>query len=1687
MEEQKPPEENDEMINIYYRKIKDNKIKTVNNILYNNVQNETFKIFLYLEQKIKQFPKIFDQNLKSFYETINYLEKISIQNNCECSENTDDIPGWKCKDCSNSENSLYCSNCFLKFKDFHKGHKVYFLPYKGGMCDCGNINNVSNFCPDHKGPYTEEKQIDEFIEKSFSKGILIKLKLYFDDLFSQFSKYLILTEQCSFFCTEIISINILNEEERADIIILNDNFCIVFQNFLNFLYLISHKNIGMIYLISKYILKNHFNSENLEDIHKTNHSCIKIDNKKITILYEKKENNNDIFSLNNESNQEKHKCECSFLRLLLANWRNDVISVEGQNENFLFSLTHNIFLKYSFTVLFFYIYKDIILNENIQLISSKPKFITQESIELLDKQTNVIENAYRIFYEYSKGLINHPVAKDPNGGFYPFVIDKIVNKFREISYDCNFFTKPKIGKIIGNKTNFIKILIDVSCIMHNQLSFKSIFPHPVFQGKGISPELMKCEVMFIMLGGLIDILYDVEDHQKIKEIFDYFLKKILNQKDEGIKQLEENEFSFHLPLYRFFGIFLNIIILKKSLRNNKNIIDSIEYVKSKLFNSKEEMQKVIDIVFSDYLKFLGFISGIRNDYFNYYEGLINYNNIYFSDTRILNIDFSLLKYLFVMTEKKLNLDFILKSTKLENSYSLFCSLIKKEEKNNNLNDNQNNANNVIENNKNEIKDEDENNHVLHWTYILELIIIIMKNDFSNFWGLLFYYDIMLSLETKSDFFNEIKKNKNILSDLKNILKEKIINMIISHGNTFNFEELRGHMDEFFYEIFDKKELNDLLEELTISIIEKESKTLILKDSSLKYLDLNYFCSPFGKSRTQLYINEFKKDKFKLFNSYYFKPSIFVFDFYNKTYENVLLNLENIQFLTQILENIFNILNNKDNSQLLNKIKNLFLPVILNYLTIFGTINSKPFVKFKLDNHILIDKIYDVLNNALESNKNNSLYDKDLTENIINTMNHLNIYKKINENVGNDLNKLNDYDFNIENQYEGKENININNKSEEKKNIDKLKNIKNKFKNLMKNKRNNFIEKIKEEKEMKDIIEQEKNNKEDTEENKDNLVCFYCRNPINLKSLDEPYGKLGHITMDFFYKNCFISSVKSELNKINNKDTQEKNLIIINIEKDKEKDLSARIISCGHYFHLKCFNEGLISNVFKCPLCDNFGNILIPPLTNYYFEKLNLKSGEKLDNILSGKINDENFEISNEIEVYKKLVTSFIFVNILKNYNYEQNTVDYNILIDPLFSAYDSYLNFLGNLYFYEATTFHKQQQIDTIQNLILSLRYLIIIKILDKNQIINYIKNGIDVLIKGPNESDNIMEKYINMFYSKYIDKIIFSFMIILDYDEIQKLFKYIINWSLPYISFWLYLREIISQNSFYSLYTDLTKEKMNIYDFKLFLNSNNNNENDYLKLYLQKLLMIKVISQYNKKKEDDNQLIDIFNESSLEKLFNELNIENLYQSLPKNKNNEFSFINLFEKIDELIFLNNSHINKNMIILNNNNIIDLMIKNILNLKEEIYLMKSELFSQFILYKFELIELDDKIFDWIEKNLFKKCDYCYNFSRHSLICLVCGKKFCNDPHTCYYIIEHSLKCMGNSNIFIGNQDMSLSCLKPFYFKFDNEVRNIIGYKEFDYLYTDDSGSGPGKEISNKYKLNRKKLKLLLKNFICNDFR
>jgi len=1650
----------------YFRKINEAKLQTYFNSLFENVHNETIILDNYMIKKIDEFPGLFENNLNTLTEVIHYLEKNAIPNNCECSEIIDVIPCWRCLDCTDYD-SIYCSKCFLKSKDLHKGHKIQFLPNVEGMCDCGNPSCYETFCPEHKGPFIEQKQIDEFIEKSFPPNILKNLRKFFDDMFFQFSKYLILTESCNFFCKEIYIYNYHNKREQEDVLSLKENFCIVFQNFITFLYLITHKNMGMLYLITNYILKNHF-SENIDEKYKTNHSCIKIENKNIQILYDdtKINKNNDIFSLIDINDPNKHICKCSFLRLLVSNWRKGIMSNrENQNEKLLISFTHNSFLKETFATLYFFLYKDIILNNNNDINNLECQYISEENILLLiGKQTNLIENSFYHCYKCIKDILN---ALDKFPEFNNYLINRILSILINVNR-CRYFTKPKIREIISSNVNLFKAYVDIVCLLHNQCEYKSIVPHPPFQEKIFPLELLNYEFYSVNIYGEINLCYDWEEESKAKEFFDYLINKILNQKSEGIKQLNNNEFSFHLALYRLFGFFLNYFSINYALKNDKNLIDSMEYIKTKLFKSKEEMQKVIDLIIEDYLKMYGFIIGIRNEFFNYYEDLSNYNENYFNDLKLLKADFTLLKYLLTLSEKKINLDYIIEKSNIEYTYSFFNRIFKKDKKD------------VIKNKENEAKqkeiDEDYKKFVIQWVRIFEIVIYLMKNDSTHFWCLLTSYEKIFSLGIKMKFFEKIKRNSKIMLDIRNNLKEKMIRIFICHGNWLELPRLKSLVDEYYFILFNEKEFNEILDEITIIKKSNRKKIICLRDSSFRYLDMNFFFSPLIKTRAEIYITNFKKDSFKLYNSYYYKPSAFSFEFNNKVFENILHSIDSLNLILKILENLTCQLNNEKDSKYIKYIRSEFLPLILNYLAMLGTLNSRTFIKFKLENQNILNKICDLLDKSIQNNKNNIIYDNDLSENVLNTIKQLNKYKIINEKVKCDLTKLDEYDYNIEDIILEKDDLNKenginpndNSKSKTQSTLKERKSkIKEKYKKLIAQKGNKFIEKIKDNTALNDVLKKEEN--KNSEDGQNGIMCFLCRNNINLNSFEEPYGKIGYIYRDLFFRNCIKSSIREEIKKIVKKTDEDQNNIN-SIEKQKVNKLQTktRIISCGHYFHQKCFNEDLNEyNSLKCPVCEKYGNLLIAPLTNFYGKEQLLRP-EKLKNILDKNIQIQKIDFKEENLIFKNICFDYIQYFVNKAKNIERHSIDYNLILNEIFPNFECCINYLWNIFYCDAITFFKQQQIDSIKNMILSLRYLARINVIDINQIKNYILNGIELLIKGPNESDNIIKNYKESFYDIYITKILFSFCILLDYDEeFMELFLYIINWILPYFSFWLYLRNLFVENHLYSFYDEKMKAKININNYKQYLKDNNSKINDYFKLFLNKLLIIKIITNYNSEKSIilNKKISDL----TMEEIFTELNIQNLYNSL-KNENNEIDYTKIFEVLSNKLTSYNSNI-KDYITSDSDKIATLLINNLVKLKEEKYIMNERLFCQFNLYKFDLIKLEDNIFDFIEKYLFNKCCACSLYKKINYVCLICGNKMCQDE-----IIEHIFKCTLSDIIFI-----ELKTMKLVYF------HNFKSYRLSYTLYTNEFGGGPTEDfITREFVLNKENYKYTLKNYVCLDF-
>ena len=1047
-------DEEEESSTDYFGKIVKKKLETNNNELYSKINSLTNEISLYFDKAIEKFPSLFEKNLESFEDCLDYLEKKSIPNKCVCAGIIDTIPGWRCVDCSKYENAIYCNDCFTNSKDWHKGHKVFYLINSSGMCDCGDPDSLTQYCHEHSGPFKEEKEVELYILKSFDKKIVDNLRNYFDEFFFEFSKYFVLTSKCELFMEDLfeekfqgeLSSELLNE--KSDVSFLKSNFCIVFQNFIYFLRLITKNNMGMFHLIANYLLKNHLESKKLGDEYLTDHRCITLSQQDIKIFYDtiKKEN---------------HICKCPFLRLFMANYRNDVkLKSKEDGQEFLFSFARDLPLRTAFCVLYFFLYNQNIYNNNENINYCRTQFYLEDGVELVAKKTNLLENSVDLTYKYLLKVIKQKGGKEQN----ELKNEKIQRVFRivaNIYEDVKYYSKPKIRKLMPDKTSYYEKYIDLICLFQNINEFISIVPHPSFQSKSIDNYLYELENILGKIPGLFCCCFDYNQIDKLKEIYKYIINKILNQKEAGVNQLKDNEFSFFFSLYRSFGVFINSFCFNYSFLHNCTILESLNFFKKNFFESQEQVNKFVNIILKDYFKLFGFIVGCKNNFFNYYDRADIYFHIYTKFNFYKN-DFTLLKYLFILSEKEIDINSYLKISNIENVYSIFDNIFNlgkifengnnieqtKEEpqENNNIEEfNFADLNNLSEEDrrqflmryllntrlKNKDKSQDDFNVIMQWQILLQFLILIMKDDSSCYFSLISIYDELLSSKTKMDLFNNIRNNNLAMDDLKNILQEKIIINILSQDNLIDKQKLEKNIDDFLLILFEEDNVyEEVLEELTYNKMSGETKLFYLKDEYLKYLDCNYFVNLTHRSGAEKYILNFKKDVIKTYNYYYYNQSELTFEFFEKVYEKVLLSKDNLDLIIRIIEKL---INNERVMEHLDKksIRNSLLPTILNYLLMFSVINTKSFIEFKLENKNTINKLYEILLNFVKNNNKDNAIDKDLEEHINEVLNKINLYQLIYDSYKGDLSKLNKFDYNtnilqqLKNNQDINNNININ--------------------------------------------------------------------------------------------------------------------------------------------------------------------------------------------------------------------------------------------------------------------------------------------------------------------------------------------------------------------------------------------------------------------------------------------------------------------------------------------------------------------------------------------------------------------------------------------------------------------------------------------------------------------------------------
>lgn len=192
------------------------------------------------------------------------------------------------------------------------------------------------------------------------------------------------------------------------------------------------------------------------------------------------------------------------------------------------------------------------------------------------------------------------------------------------------------------------------------------------------------------------------------------------------------------------------------------------------------------------------------------------------------------------------------------------------------------------------------------------------------------------------------------------------------------------------------------------------------------------------------------------------------------------------------------------------------------------------------------------------------------------------------------------------------------------------------------------------------------------------------------------------------------------------------------------------------------------------------------------------------------------------------------------------------------------------------------------------------------------------------------------------------------------------------------------------------------------------------------------------------------------------------------NDNNKINFLDIFKFLPKIF-------NSNDILFKEykdslNDVFNNIMKNVhIDSNNKKPYLTKELIINFEAIKFDFIKLDNKVFDWVENNLEKKCNMCDKISKFNYICLICGNKICH-TRQCNQFGEHAELCNGNNSIFINMDDMKIGV----------SVKLRFMFYMFP-LYLNENGIGPnGYEMENEFVLSNENLKLALKNFVSYDF-
>jgi hypothetical protein len=246
---------------------------------------------------------------------------------------------------------------------------------------------------------------------------------------------------------------------------------------------------------------------------------------------------------------------------------------------------------------------------------------------------------------------------------------------------------------------------------------------------------------------------------------------------------------------------------------------------------------------------------------------------------------------------------------------------------------------------------------------------IIQGNTCFLWVLGSSYQFLTNVKISNELLkNLFIKDKN---NIKEITKQLIINEIMSNENLNDYTNINNVIFDLIKGVFGEEKIEELLLSMTNKTLTRNKKAKFsIKDEYLKYLDISSIYNYKEKSSIQKYINNFKKEKISVYNTYFYPFSKYEVNLQNNIFQNFFINQENFDITFKMTELLLN-------NEKYIIFQQFFLSELINYWNIFFYVYEK-----NIDNeqyNFFINKNKNTIEKLINVLRNNSLNDISLKD------------------------------------------------------------------------------------------------------------------------------------------------------------------------------------------------------------------------------------------------------------------------------------------------------------------------------------------------------------------------------------------------------------------------------------------------------------------------------------------------------------------------------------------------------------------------------------------------------------------------------------------------------------------------------------------------------------------------------------